>query len=152
MKQRLKPWKYIHTCILKTRPRQSWKAVFVLFLFFWYFFKVPAYAETVHNGLPQKTLEEDLCWIVPHVPPTIESIEGLSEWENSHSFPRRCWTLFGSQTQKNSISDFVSYSKSRGEKRSVLRPAGNQRNREWHRTIWDTVQGTVFSLVLSRSV
>ena len=27
-----------------------------------------AYVTTTHDGLPQKRLEEDLCWIVPHVP------------------------------------------------------------------------------------
>ena len=30
---------------------------------------IPAYARTAHKGLLQKRLEEDLCWIVPHVPP-----------------------------------------------------------------------------------
>ena len=29
---------------------------------------IPALARTAHNGLPLKRLEEDLCWIVPHVP------------------------------------------------------------------------------------
>ena len=29
---------------------------------------IPAYARTVHKGLLQKRLEEDLCWIVVHVP------------------------------------------------------------------------------------
>ena len=28
-----------------------------------------AHARTAHDGLPQERLEEDLCWIVPHVPP-----------------------------------------------------------------------------------
>ena len=29
---------------------------------------VPTYAWTAHDGLAQKRLEEDLCWIVPHSP------------------------------------------------------------------------------------
>ena len=29
---------------------------------------IPAHARTAHKGLLQKRLEEDLCWIAPHVP------------------------------------------------------------------------------------
>ena len=38
----------------------------------------PAYARTAHKGLLQERLEEDLCWIVPHVPPTTRSVKGLN--------------------------------------------------------------------------
>ena len=31
---------------------------------------IPAHARTTHKGLLQKRLEEDLCWIIPHVPLT----------------------------------------------------------------------------------
>ena len=35
---------------------------------------IPAPARTAHKGLLQKRLEEDLCWIIPHVPPVIQSV------------------------------------------------------------------------------
>ena len=39
----------------------------------------PVHARTAHKGLLQKKrLEEDLCWIVPYVPPTIQSGNGLN--------------------------------------------------------------------------
>ena len=40
---------------------------------------IPAHARTAHNGFLQKRLEEDLYWIVPHVPPTTQSVRGL-DW------------------------------------------------------------------------
>ena len=36
---------------------------------------ISAHARTGHKGLLQKRLEEDLCWIVPHVP---QSVQGLT--------------------------------------------------------------------------
>ena len=39
---------------------------------------VSAYARTAHKGFLQKRLEEDLCWIVPQVPPTTQSVKGLN--------------------------------------------------------------------------
>ena len=39
---------------------------------------IPAHARTVHKGLLQKRLEEDLSRIVPHVPPTTQSIKELN--------------------------------------------------------------------------
>ena len=39
-------------------------------------------ARTTYKSLLQKRLEEDLCWIVPRVLPTTESIEGLN-WNES---------------------------------------------------------------------
>ena len=45
---------------------------------------VPAHARTAHMGLLQKRPEENICWIVPHVPPTIKSLKGLS-WTESTS-------------------------------------------------------------------
>ena len=44
---------------------------------------IPAHARTAYNGLPQKRLEEDLCWIVPHVPPMTKSVKGLN-WIEQH--------------------------------------------------------------------
>ena len=38
---------------------------------------IPAHARTAHKGLLQKRLEEGLCLIVPHVPPTTQSVKGL---------------------------------------------------------------------------
>ena len=35
-------------------------------------------ARTAHKGLLQKRLEEDLCWIFPHVPLTTQSVKGLN--------------------------------------------------------------------------
>ena len=39
---------------------------------------VPAHARTVHDGLLQKRLEEDLCCIILHVPLTTQSFKGLN--------------------------------------------------------------------------
>ena len=39
---------------------------------------IPAHARTVHKGLLQKRLEDDLCRIVHHVPPTTKSVKGLN--------------------------------------------------------------------------
>ena len=37
-----------------------------------------AHARTVRNVLLQERLEEDLCWIVPHVPPMTKLVKGLN--------------------------------------------------------------------------
>ena len=42
---------------------------------------IPAHARTAHNGLRRNKLEENLCWIVPHVPSTTQSVEGLNRTE-----------------------------------------------------------------------
>ena len=39
---------------------------------------IPAHARAAHKGLLQKSLEEDLCWIVPRVPPTTQSVRRLN--------------------------------------------------------------------------
>ena len=39
---------------------------------------IPAQTRPAHKGLLQKRLEEDFCWIVPHVPPTTHSVKGLN--------------------------------------------------------------------------
>ena len=39
---------------------------------------IPTHTRTAHNDLLQKRLGENLCWIVPHVPPTTESVKGLN--------------------------------------------------------------------------
>ena len=39
---------------------------------------IPAHARTVHKGLLQKRLEEDLCWIVSRVPLMTQSVKGLN--------------------------------------------------------------------------
>ena len=39
---------------------------------------ISAHARTAHKGLLQKRLEEDLCWIIPHVPPMTLSVKGLN--------------------------------------------------------------------------
>ena len=39
---------------------------------------ISARARTAHKGLLQKGPEEDLCWIVPHVPPTTQSAKELN--------------------------------------------------------------------------
>ena len=39
---------------------------------------IPAHARTTNKGLLQKRLEEDLCWIVPHIPPTTKSVKELN--------------------------------------------------------------------------
>ena len=36
-----------------------------------------AHARTAHKGLLQKRLEEDLCWIFPHVSTATQSVKGL---------------------------------------------------------------------------
>ena len=35
-------------------------------------------ARTAHKGLLQERLDEDLCWMVLHVPPKIQSVTGLN--------------------------------------------------------------------------
>ena len=37
---------------------------------------IPTHARTAHKGLLQKRLEEDLCWIVPHVPLKTHLVKG----------------------------------------------------------------------------
>ena len=39
--------------------------------------EIPAHARTAHNGLLEKRLEENLRWIVCHVPPTTRFVKGL---------------------------------------------------------------------------
>ena len=41
---------------------------------------IAAHARTVDNGLLQKWLEEDLCWIVPHVPPPPRRPNWSRDW------------------------------------------------------------------------
>ena len=36
---------------------------------------IPNHARTAHKGLLLKRLEEDLCWIAHHVPPTTQSVQ-----------------------------------------------------------------------------
>ena len=38
----------------------------------------PCHARTADEGLLQKRLEEDLCWIVSHIPPTTQSVSWLN--------------------------------------------------------------------------
>ena len=40
-----------------------------------------AHARTAHKGFLQKRLEEDLCWIVLHIPPTTQWVKGLNRTE-----------------------------------------------------------------------
>ena len=47
---------------------------------------IPARAKTAHKGPLQKRLEEDLCWIVPHVPPTTQSVMRLNWTDLSYVF------------------------------------------------------------------
>ena len=44
----------------------------------WQKVDILAHARTAHKGLLQDSLEEDLCWIVPYVPPTTQSVAGLN--------------------------------------------------------------------------
>ena len=46
---------------------------------------IPAHARTAHKGLLQKRLEEDLCYIVLHVPPTTQSVKGLN-WNRTELY------------------------------------------------------------------
>ena len=45
---------------------------------------ISAHARTVHNGLLQKRLEEDLCWIICRVPTNDPLVKGLN-WTTSES-------------------------------------------------------------------
>ena len=38
----------------------------------------PTHARSAHNGLLQKRLEEDLCWIIPHVHLVPQSVKGMN--------------------------------------------------------------------------
>ena len=44
---------------------------------------LPAHARTAHEGPLQKRLEENLCWIIPHVPLMTQSVKGLNWTELS---------------------------------------------------------------------
>ena len=39
---------------------------------------ISAHARTAHKGLQQESLEEDICWIVLHVPSMTQSVKGLN--------------------------------------------------------------------------
>ena len=55
---------------------------------------IPAHARTAHNGPLQKSLERDLCWIVPHVPPTTRSVKGMNWTElKDGSIPSKTFTI-----------------------------------------------------------
>ena len=45
---------------------------------------IPAKARTAHKGLLQKRLEEDLSWIIPHVPLMTQVVKGLNWTEKRH--------------------------------------------------------------------
>ena len=51
---------------------------------------IPAHARSAHKGLLQKRLEEDLCWIIPHVCPTTKSIKVLTWTDQSLKERFRC--------------------------------------------------------------
>ena len=42
---------------------------------------IPAHARTTDDSLPQKRLEEDLCWTVPQDAPTTQSVKRLNSPE-----------------------------------------------------------------------
>ena len=52
---------------------------------------IPAHARTAHKVLLQKRLEEDLCWIVPHVAPTTQSVKKLNWTEQTAQNPYSTW-------------------------------------------------------------
>ena len=53
---------------------------------------IPARARTAHKGLPQKRLEADLCWIIPHVPLMTQPVKGLTWTELTLRVVRiLCW-------------------------------------------------------------
>ena len=39
---------------------------------------IPAHARSAHKGLLKERLEEDLCWLVSHVPPASQSVKRLN--------------------------------------------------------------------------
>ena len=39
---------------------------------------VSAHAKTAYDGLPRERLEEDLCWILPHVPLTTQLVKEMN--------------------------------------------------------------------------
>ena len=44
---------------------------------------------TAHRGLLQKRLEEDLCWLVPHVPPMTQLVKALRWTEPKEIVPKQ---------------------------------------------------------------
>ena len=42
---------------------------------------IPSNARLAHNGLLQNRMEDDLCWMVPHVSLKTWLVEGLSEYD-----------------------------------------------------------------------
>ena len=76
-----------------------------------------SHARTAHKDLLQKRLREDLCWIVPHVPPTTQSVKTPElNWAEilSKSVLREGWSL---------IRDLFTwtYEKELGLRKSVLK-------------------------------
>ena len=50
---------------------------------------ITTHVRTAHNGLLQKRLEEDLCWIVLHFPPMTQSVRNWTElnWTRRQCLP-----------------------------------------------------------------
>ena len=63
---------------------------------------IPANARIAHKGLLQKRLEEDLCWIICHVPVTTQSVKDWSKWRTSTT------TQFKTNSSCVSIFSFMS--------------------------------------------
>ena len=59
---------------------------------------VSARARNVHKGPWQKRLEEDLCWIVPHVPLRIQLVKGLSWTDLLKEYLAQFWTILSTSS------------------------------------------------------
>ena len=53
----------------------------------------PCPCQIVHNGLLQKRLEEDFCWIIPPVPMATQSVKGLN-WTELNLQEKKALQLF----------------------------------------------------------
>ena len=57
------------------------------------------HARNAHKGLLQKRLEENLCWIIPHAPPTTQSVKGLN-WIKLNPFKTFVLTIKSSSRDR----------------------------------------------------
>ena len=69
------------------------------------------HTRTAHKGLLRKRLEEDLCWVVPHVTPTTQSVKWLNWTEiymgtyiQTDTVEQHTWSFLRLQHQMNIFS------------------------------------------------
>ena len=70
---------------------------------------ITTHVRTAHNGLLQKRLEEDLCWIVLHFPPMTQSVRDWTELNWTEQDGSVCLSVSYSTSYKMAVFASVSY-------------------------------------------